>query len=690
MAKKRRIPSSQPVVAAICLTLGSASSAAAQDVAAIDLVAERTTVKSDGRSTTVITARVFDAKGNAVQNGTRVRFTTTAGRLDTAVTATQNGVARVTLIAADQPGDALVVAVLDTPGQSVPAKITIAFRKDADNTQIENTWTRIEGTQYVGYVKDFQVIQANGKDGGASITYRTVTVTADFIQYNLKNNSILAKGNVTVANGDAKRQFYQLRFDFNREEGVAERMVEEGRPAPFYLKGRALEETPWEENRVHPSTVYWTPEDLSEASITIVSRSIAIAPNGTMQFRRATFYVDGNKTFSVPFHVMSPDQDSIYKEQVVGLGPNGITVDFPYYYDVRPRAIGTVYLRHGARISSSAYSNRPGWWFDMLQSYNGARGTNGSFELLGLSRPDWSARFRHGQSLDKNTTASLYMDFPYHRDAFVTSQLSRSFKSFSLSGTLAASRYQGALDPITGERGKASGDIRGQILAETVDRPMFKTKTVRYTLNASGARQSFYSGNALARGVLNSQTVGTRMYTTPFTVSKQTSFTQSLSVGHTWIQGKVGSVGVSEGASIFGTSALRRDFNGGNSAVLTYDYTQTPLLQTQTNNAFDSAYIAAKHRIGLNVTVGNGGWWAVNLGGTRGLDRPQTSLNGTFDVRFGAKWRGQITTYQSAIADSRYQEIQYGIFHTIASREFGVYYSTTYKRVQFDFSAARF
>lgn len=685
MAKRRKeLPLPPPAIVAVATSLLCANSAHANDLAAIRLVAERNIVKADGRSTTIINAQVFDSRGNAAADGTQVRFTTDNGRLETAVVSTRNGVARVTLTASDQPGEAHIVAVLES-GQSAPARITISFRQDVDNTQVEDDWVRIDGPQYCGYVKDFNVIQANGKNGDASFSYRSLNVQAETIQYNLKNGLLRASGKVVVRTNGQERRYDNLRFSLTAGDGIAER-IEENKPVAFILSGIHLTENPWPPGRFLPSKIMWEMDDLSGASITIVSRSVALARDGQMQFRRATFYVDGRKTFSVPFHVMSQHQDSIYQEQIIGLGAQGITIDFPYYYDVRPNAIGTVFLRHGAQLSQSAFSNRPGWWLDVAQNYNGKNQTNGALELLGITRPDWGARWRHGQRLDRTTTASVFMDFPYHRDLFVTSQLSKNFRDFLTNISLSGSRAKGFVDPITGEAGQIGGDIRGQIFAETYDKPVPSLAKIRYAFNATLSRQSSFGNGNTTRGAITSETIGTRFYNVPQPIAPKTTLVQSVIMGQTWVQGSTNGTSASRsGLTLLGTTTVRHDFNPGNSLALTYDYTQSPITLNSIN-----AQGNAQHRLGFTAILGSGSNWNLFLTGSQGLDQQQTSLNGGLQFSLGGPWRGAIQYYASNIDNVRYQEVQYTLIRNIIGRQFAIHYSTTSGRFQLDFSGARF
>lgn len=678
---------SAPVIVAASVGIGAlpmltpSVARGANDLASMRLIAERTVLRADGRSTTVITAQVFDERGNVVADGTRVRFTTTAGRLDAAVAATQSGVARVTLTSADQPGDALVVAVLEAPGQSVPAKITISFSRDAEAAETGTAWAHVDASTYVGYILDYGVIHATGKNGGARFEYRGLVVTADTIQYNVRDNFFTAVGNVTLAQAGETRTFTHLRYSPASQEGVGERIVGD-RPEVFFLKGRKLEEAPPAPGQFRPPSDTWILEDLSGAGITIVAKSILLEPGSRLQFRRATFYLDGNKTLSLPYHIMALGQDSLFREQIFGYGPQGVTIDFPFYYDVRPTGVGTLHMRRGARLGDLASSSRAGWSMDMVQTYSGGSSADGTVEVTGLTRSDWGARLRHGQRLDATTTGSVYVDLPRHRDLFVTTQVSRSYKTFHLNAAGSGSRAQGIRDLTTGAQAKAGGDVRGQLFAETFDRRLAGQEKLRYTVNALAARQAYFGSNAVAQGTVLTQTLGTRIFTTPLTIGKNTTYNQSVSIGQSWVRGSSGNP---SGLSLLGTSTLNRSLGRLGMTSLSYDFTQTPLLSGGT------AYAAnGRHRLGLSVYLSAGENWSMNVTGSRGLDVSQSTLYGNMQFKIGGPWRGGVTLSSSRFAGVGYQEIEYALIRRIAGRDFAVYYSTTAKRFQLDLTGARF
>jgi hypothetical protein len=649
----------------------SLSARAASGLATIRLTVEREILLADGRSATTLTADVRDDRGGVVPDGTVVRFTTTAGRLDTTTATTRNGVARVTLTAADLPGTALVSASLEGGFSAAPAQRSVAFASDADTALTGGNWARIEG-DYVGYAVDNGIIQANKKNKPARVTYRGAEITADALQVNIQDNTVRAAGSVVLVRGPEKREYSNLRYSLTAMEGVGER-DDDGRPRPFQVRGPLLNEAPAGET---PGSQTFAQEDISAASLVVVARSIALEPNVRLQFRRATFYLDGSKALSLPFHIMALGQESLFAEQVLGYGANGFSVDFPLYYDVRPSTVGTLHVRHGARVGTSAYSARPGWSLDLEHAYNGRSASDGTVEVTGLTRQDWGARWTHTQRLGTRSQGRLYVDFPNHSDLFVNTLLSRSFRGFSVNATAAGSRA--AVQDVVGGDRSAGGDWRGQVYAETDPRALGGVKPLRYTLQLSTARQGFYGPSAPA--AYNTQTAGMRFWTTPFALGGGATLTPSLSLGQTWTSG--GESGNRDGASILGTLALGRRLGGLGNALLTYDYTQTP----ERNVALASG----RHRLGASVFLGRGERWSLSLTGSHALDQTFSTVYGNLQFALGGPWRGRITLYTSRFSAFRYQDVEYALIRRIGGRDIAVYYSTTSRRFQFDLTGARF
>jgi hypothetical protein len=679
------------------LTTGMAArAAAANDLYSIRLEAASRVLRSDGRSDTVISAYVYDEKGNAAPNGTRVIFNTTLGRLDTVVAVTDNGVARANLIAADQPGEAVITANIEGR-QAVQTRLSVRFTADAERTDEATNWIRVDG-EYVGYVADpsRRVIHASGKNGSARISYRSFAVSADTIQYRVTENRLLAVGNVTIEMAGVKRQFNNLVFNFNMLRGTAERL-EDGKPVPYRLAGPNMEDLPYLAEDTPPTSDMWQLDDLSGANVAVVTRSLALERDKRVQFRRATFYIDGQKTVSMPFHEMGLDQETIFKEQIVGIGSQGLTIDVPVYYDVRPSAVGTLHVRHSASVNGSVYAVRPGLSLDAVQSYSGKNQANGTFEAIGLTRPDWGLRFQHSQRVEKNTTARALIDFPSHENLYLNTQFRHTFKTFALNASGAFSRSPNQTDFLTGETGKVGGNVQGQLYADTYARPFLNQKTVTYALNAGVARQSTYGFMGVARGAYNTENVGARLNTTPYTIARATTLSQSVSIGQAWLQGgNNNSSGTAtslisttaQGLTFEGITQISRNVEKRGSVGLTYQYRQAPIPP-----GLNATYSNPKHLFTftsfLSGTLTTRKLpWQFNLLASQAADRPQSTIGAGTRFSFGGPWSGQVRFNYSKLSNYSYNETEYALVRRISGRDFAVYYSTLSKRFQLDFSGA--
>ena len=670
----------------------------APSLASIRLTATPPIIRADGHSTTYINAEVFDERGDFVPDGTRVRFNTTGGsaRLDTGVATTKNGVARVLLTAPNQPGETFVAATVEGAGQSVPVQIKIAFTLDADASETGTTWERIEGKDYLGYSADSTVVQADGKGGGARFTYRSLEVRADTLQYHATENRLLASGEVTVRQNGVERKYSTFSYNPLSAQGVGER-IEDGKPAYFRVHGSDAAEEPFGIG-AHPSENDFLPDDLSEARIVIVARSISLDPNRKLQFRRATFYLDGQKTVSLPFHVMALGQDGLFADPLFGYNAGGLTVDLPFYYDVRPTAIGTIHARRGARIGDSAFATRQGWSIDAVQSYNGSHNQEGSIELTGINRTDWAARFRHGQQLDKATSANVYIDSPggISRGLFASTQASRTFSGFNMNASLSGSRAPGVTDGVTGKRGQASGDIRGQFGATTHEKPLWGSvrTPVHYTLATDFSRQSDYgratsssnTASAVSQGVIYANTTGAQIFTSPLPIARQTTVSQSLSLGQTFIRATSQNGRGAQGISLLGTTSLDRSLGRLGTTTLSYNYIQTPLYQV--SSAASSA--TGHQRLDLTAYLTGSRSWNLTLNGSQGIDSSQQSLFSKLEVVLGGPWRGHIRFSNSRLGGVSYQESEFALFRRVLGRDIGVYYSTTSRRIQLDLARVGF
>ena len=676
----------------------------APTITAIDLQPEKTVLRADGRSTSVLTARVFDDRGSPVADGTRIQFSTTMGRLDSLVAETRGGFARVTLTAADQPGVATITANLEVGG-AVPARLQISFSNDVQAVDQGDRWLRVEKASYIGYAvalpnKMGPFLYAEDKNRQATLTYKRIKITAQRLVVDTSRRTVRAEGQVVVTEGTIRRTYERFRYDFELGLGDGERIQEFVR-TQVTVQVPGLVETVRARDNSLPRDA-WAFPDLSEASITVVARSVALDFNSTLQFRQAAFYIEGQKTYSTPLHIMNLRQQSLYREQLVGVGANGMWLNLPYYYNVQPRGVGTLFLRRGAPFGSSVYSQRVGWTLDLEQSYNNGNAMEGQLQMLNLANANRGLRLQHNQKFGSKTDGSLFVDLAGGKDLFSSSQVGHNFKDFRVNAVVALNRYRGFKDAASGTVIPASGDWRLQSIAESYPKLIRPKAKVRYTLSGSATEQHFFGSSAVAR-TIKTQNVGTRLYAEPIKLGKQLSFTQSGVLGYTRVDAPAGTTGIGRsGASIQATSAfaqpIRTRAGSLGTAQISYDYFQTPPLFVVTSTTPGTTPgtgipVVAKQgrqRVSATTFLNKDEKWSFSLNGSRGLDQFQSTLYTEARFALTGPWSTRVRLTEAQFTGFGYRDWEYSLIRMVNGREVALYYSTITRRLQLDLTGLSF
>src|SRR5581483_5165756 len=152
----------------LCLVWADAASAAGP-VGTIQLQVIRSTLLADGKQTTEVRAYVRDNNGRPVGNDVEVQFQTTAGQLSSTRATTFGGVATVRLTSAPIAGVAKITAF--TAGASSDV-VDVLFTDDPAATFEGNSYMMITAASYLAYSATDRVIEGQGKNGGAKLTYR--------------------------------------------------------------------------------------------------------------------------------------------------------------------------------------------------------------------------------------------------------------------------------------------------------------------------------------------------------------------------------------------------------------------------------------------------------------------------------------------------------------------------------------
>ena len=680
----------------LTLMLRSATPVQAAGQASVAVSAAPDVIYADGKSTTVITATVRDGGGKIAADGTSVRFTTTLGTLTPDTATTVSGVARVSLTAASQEGKAVVTAAafgVSADGSSAGAA-QVEFTADRESLFDKDArWIRIDCPQYLIYSADTRIIEADGKNGSAHLSYKSVQIDADGLQVDLQTQTVLAHG-ALIRRGRHQVRAAELRYDLLSGSGSA---ILAGQNASVLVTGLDLETSP---QVVDPAELPLQSNpyrfvDLSDSRVVVSARAITAAPGDQVQFRRATIYSDGKKLVSLPYHVMPMNSDQIFGQQLLGFGSQGVFVNLPYYYNVTPHSKGTIFLRNaavaGANVGGALstgntffgnHAAQHGLALDLEQTYQMGRGGQGQFLVSGITRSEWGAQWSHTQRLDEATTGYLFVDYPSHRSLYASSNVSRQFSGFSFNLNASGSR-----DP--GEDGYSAQSLSLNAYIQTNPHSIGHSG-VNYTTDfavQSGTLTSQTPDTGKIVTPINTRSVDVRFYTAPMHLDKRTVVTNSLTIGQAW-----GGVHNQIAPTISASLGLTRTFRQSDLLSLNYTYRYDPLLTQLGTYASGlnplSALILSpsQHRLTATYRATPLKRVQTSLSGGYGLPLNDRSLFASAIYRVNSDWGLGITTSFETYLNDHYSDLEYSVTRRVLGRDLVFYYSNRSKKIRFDFA----
>ena len=666
--------------------------------ASVSLAASPDIIYADGKSTTVITATVRDGGGSLVANNTPVRFTTSLGMLTGDTASTTSGVARISLTSASAPGTATVTAVSfggSADGSAVGAA-TVEFTEDRESLFAKDArWIRMDCPQYLIYSADARVVEAQGKNGSAHLSYKALDIRADSLQVDLQTRLVLAH-HATLQRGRHILRVAELRYDLLNGAGTA---VLAGEAQSVTVTGSDLEAAP---APLDPADLPLLSNpyrfvNLADSRVVVSARAITADPGDQIQFRRATIYSDGKKLLSVAYHVMPMNTDQIFGQQLIGFGSEGVFLNIPYYYNVTPHSKGTVYLRNaavsGANIANSlspgasffgSQGVRHGMALDLEQTYDVGRSGTGQFLINGITRSEWGAQWNHTQRLDPVTTGYLFVDYPAHRSLYASSNVSRQFSGFTVNATAS-----GSSDP--GVDGYAAKSYSLSTYLQTNPKPLghsIVNYSTDFTIQQGQLVETAPDTGTVTTPISN-RSVDVRFFTQPLQLNKRTNLTDSLTVGQVW-GGQNNRLAPVVSASL----GLTRTFRRSDSLTLNYTYRYDPLLSqlgtpSSSLNPLEALLRSStQQRISATYLTTPLPRLTVAFSGGYGLPLGDRSLFGSARYRINNDWGvGIASSYEQYVVDS-YRDFEYSVSRKVFGRDLAFYYSTKTKKVRFDFAGA--
>ncbi|MGI4791686.1 MAG: Ig-like domain-containing protein [Janthinobacterium lividum] len=653
-------------------------------------------IYSDGKSSTVITATVQDSGGHPAPDGTSVRFTTTLGTLTPDTASTTSGVARVSLTSVSTPGTAKVTAAAFGGGMEGAPASTASVEFTADRESLFNKdarWIRVDCPQYLIYSADTHIIEADGKNRSAHLDYKSLDITADSLQVDLKTQTVLARGAV-LQRGRHTMRASEVRYDLLTASGTA---ILADTAEAVTVTGLDLEtmQQPVDVTQLPMLNNPYRFVDLSSSRVVVSARAITADPNDQIQFRRATIYSDGRKLLSVMYHVMPMNTDQIFGQQLVGVGSAGVYLNVPFYYNVTTHSRGTIYLRNAAvnganignslTIGASFFNTQAaphGMALDLEQSYDAGRNGSGQLLVSGLTRADWGAQWTHTQRFDEQTSSYFLVDFPEHRSLYASSNLSHQFNGFSFNVSASGSR-----DP--GDSGYSASSMTLNTYLQT-NPHMLGHSGVNYTTDlgiehGQLTESSPETGRVVTPVSTTSATM--RFYTAPMHLDRRTQLTDSISVGQAW-----GGVNNSFAPTVAANLGLSRTFRKSDTLSLNYTFSYDPLLSQLGTSSSGLNPLQAllqsttQHRLTAIYSAALFPRVNVSFSGSYGLPLNDRSLFSTVSYRINNDWGvGLAESFERYITDT-YQDVEYSVSRRILGRNLTFYYSTRTKKVNFDFA----
>jgi hypothetical protein len=623
----------------------------------VQLQATRTTLLADGKQTTEIRAFVRDTSGHTVANGVEVQFQTTAGTLSPSSAATFGGIATVRLTSASIAGTASVTAFI--PGASSDI-LQIVFTDDPAATFEGNTYVAVSAPSYLAYSATDRVIEADGNNGGAKLTYRNITISANRLQLRCDDMIVRASDNIVLQKG--RNIFHASRLYYSLQSGQGYAIAElDKHLQPVIVSGADLkvEHSP----TPIPSSYMLFPE--LQIKLVIVARSITYFPGDRLQFRRPRFYQDQKQILSLPYYELSLNSQELFSDQFISLGTSGFGLEVPLYYNLTPRSTGIVYVRHQEQLGRGYYATYPGWSVDVMQSYSemGDHRYEGEYGLTGLLEGNWGFRWNHSQEFNSATQGSFDLEFPNHDSIFTATNISQQTRRIRWGADVSAGQlFTGGSDQ----------SLLSNVYVESQPHP-FVVRGMQYAI-----------GTAVNTGIARSadqdvdettENITLRAFSRPRILDRRTTLTDSFTVGQLWSSsGASGPIGLA-------TLSLDHTLPGGGGLNLTYDLVSEP-------QTFESG--TGKHRLSLTYAVAGKRRFQLSLLGSMFLDTQDSTLLADGVYRLNRDWRLLTSITMQRFQGISYQDFEFAIGRRIGARELQLVYSTYNNRISVDLTATRF
>jgi hypothetical protein len=668
-----------------------------QGPAAVSLSANPSRILADGQSTTVITAQLSDVS-HAIPDGTLVSFKTTSGSLSADTVGVSSGVARVTLTSSPLAGTAVITATFLGSGGGASGQCDVEFTADKDLANTDKgaeDWIHVSSKEYLEYSADDRVVDAASPKRGSHFSYHAVTIDADAIQVDVQDQIVRARNAVLRKDKREVLEAALLSYNLLNHTGTAIVTDVPGQRTVgnMAIVGSNLETKPLSraDAGALPDSTYAF-ADISQSRVLVVATAVAVRPDDRIQFTHASIFVDSKKIVSMPYHVMPLTTDQVFGQKVVGYESSGFFLNVPYYFSASPNSTGTLFLRSSAAAQDNGtyYTGRNGLALDMDESYGTPDGaSHGDFQVMGLTRGDWGARWTQSQSFGPGTRGYFYIDMPQHNGLFASTNLSHQFPHLSFNLSASDSR-----SPVTDG---FSSDSRNVNASLTTD-PHLIFGNKKMGLNYIGLftaqdSQTFIHtpGSGITTNTTETRGAGIRLFTPSIAFGHNTTVTDSVNFEQDFNE-----VTHRSGLTMSASLGANERLSPTTSANFSYGYTHNPFLAQPhlavlPNAAFILLSPVDRHDFSMSLFTGSpSGQWSLSLLTTYEMPDQSESVDTSFMYRISPLWHLGLDNIIDRLDIYTYRDFDISLARRIGTQDLVFYWSTLDHHIRVNMTAAQF
>lgn len=623
---------------------------------------------ADGRSTSTITAEVRLSSGRPVADGTRVVFATTIGYFRESIATTSNGLARAVLVSSPSPGTAKITASALT-GEAAPSTLEFEFVADRAALSTAREYIEIVASGYMQYTPDTRLMAASGINGGVSIRYRDVSITADDIQLNTQTYELRAR-KAKFKLGSEVKVFDELYIRLNQRRGYGTTTFEAPRPETLSFTSKSItglnEDGEGKYKIAEPELRYglveiqrdrlvplpsramarfFDFEDLGNSPSTVMAKKAVVFPMRQIQFQQADIVVANRSVMKIPLFQVNLQQSSspMVMDQIVNVNDSKIQVNYPYYLTLKPGQTSLFRLRTGESYGRGVSGNS-GAFLDYEFNWNRGDDLDGGVALQGIGRDDWGLSFRQYQRIDDRSTAFAQLDLPRGSSILGSASIGRQFNGFQANFNANMTRSLRGLD------------YNSQDVSFVVEKDPIKVGQLPLKLYTGFTASNNY--NSLVGRSQSTAGLRLRGITNPLQLAKGTNVTSSFSISA--LSGGNTTNGLSYAANL----GLSQQVNKSLTMMVSYDFTK---------DGYNDS-VVGMHRLSLQGYFSRGRI-SANMFMSRSLDVDRQNIFGDLSYGFSRQWRFGYQYTFDRISGTEFLDYNYVIGYRLGWREVGIVWS---------------